>query len=216
MTFASRQDAGQMLGHHLRERDVKVDAVVGLPRGGVVVAAEVARVLHSPLDVLIVRKIGHPWQREFAVGALAEHDVMILDDEALGFDPHVRTCLEQVIQEERARLHEYQQKFHRDSQTKFDGKNVLLVDDGLATGSTAEVATRALRKMGAQTITVAAPVASVGAVGRVGRVADSVVALLVDPDFEAVGSYYKTFPQTSTEEVLELLEAVNSEHSSHK
>jgi predicted phosphoribosyltransferase len=186
---------------------------VGLPRGGVVVAVEIARILCCSLDVLIVRKIGHPRHREFAVGALAEHDMMILDDDAVGFDPRVRTELERVIQEEKARLCEYQQKLRRGAQSEFDGKNVLLVDDGLATGSTMEVAARALRKASAQTITVAVPVASVNGVERIGRFADNVVALLVDPDFEAVGSYYKTFPQTSTEEVLELLEAVNSEHS---
>jgi len=89
----------------------------------------------------------------------------------------------------------------------------LLVDDGLATGSTTEAAALSARKMGAQKIIVAAPVASSDAVERVGRVVDDVIALMVDPNFDAVGCYYQTFPQTSTEEVLELLEAVNVAHS---
>jgi putative phosphoribosyl transferase len=216
MTFASRQDAGYRLGHHLHDRGVKADAVVGLPRGGVVVAAEVARILQCSLGVLVVRKIGHPWHREFAVGALAEHAVMILDDDAIGSDPRVRAELEEVIHEESERLREYQHKFHRGAQPEFGGKSILLVDDGLATGSTTEAAALSVRKMGAQKIIIAAPVASANAVERVGRVADEVMALLVDPDFDAVGCYYKTFPQTSTGEVLELLEAVNSAHSTCK
>ena len=215
MTFASRQEAGHKLGHHLRNQGIKADVVVGLPRGGVVVAAEVALVFQCSLDVLVVRKIGHPQHREFAVGALAEHGVMILD-EAVVSDPRVRTELEAVIHEESERLREYQHQFQRGAQPEFHGKSVLLVDDGLATGLTTEAAALSVRKMGAQKIIIAAPVASANAVERLGRVADEIRVLLVDPDFEAVGCSYRTFPQTSTGEVLELLQAVNSAHSTCK
>jgi putative phosphoribosyl transferase len=216
MMFASRPDAGQRLGQRLREQGLKADAVVGLPRGGVVVAAEVARVLQCQLRVVIVRKIGHPRQREFAVGALAEHGVMILDDHAIGADPCIQAELAAVIHEEGERLREYQHKFHRGTPPEFDGKSVLIVDDGLATGATIEAAGLAVRKMGAKKIIVAAPAASADAVERVGRVADDVIVLLMDPNFVAVGCYYQTFPQTSTGEVLELLDAVNSMHSTWK
>jgi putative phosphoribosyl transferase len=192
---------------------VTADIVVVLPRGGVVVAAEVALILRCSLGVLVVRKIGHPGHREFAVGALAEHGMMILDDEAIGPDPRVRAELEEVIREESERLREYQYKFHRGAQLEFGGKSVLLVDDGLATGLTTEAAALSVRKLGALKIIIAAPVASTKALKRVGRVADDAIALLVDPDFDAVGSYYKTFPETSIGEVVELLEAVNSAHS---
>jgi len=207
MMFASREDAGVRLGHCLREQGVRADLVLGLPRGGVVVAAPVAHALRLPLDVLIVRKIGHPWHREFAVGALAEHDVTILDDSAIGANPAVRADLEAVIAEEQERLRKHQATFHREGTPVLKGRAVLLVDDGLATGATTEAAVRAIQNQKARWIVVAAPVASTNAVERLAPIADEVRVLCVDPDFEAVGRYYAAFPQTTDEEVLALLRA---------
>src|SRR6516164_8947812 len=144
MVFASRQEAGQKLGIYLRELGVEADLVLGLPRGGVVVAAEVARELALPLDVLIVRKIGHPLHREFAVGALAEPDVVVLDESVVGRNPLVRMQLKLVIAEEQRRLERYGETFHRDGLPDLTGKTVLLVDDGLATGATTEAAVEAV------------------------------------------------------------------------
>jgi len=186
---------------------VEVDLVLGLPRGGVVVAAEVARVLQRPLDVLVVRKIGHPRHREFAVGALAEPDVVILDEGSLGRNPIGRSQLDEVIAEETERLGQYRKQFHRGGTPDLAGKSVLLVDDGLATGATTEAAVAAARRQNARKVIVATPVASAGAMHRLKRVADEVRALLVDPCFEAVGQYYEEFSQTSDEEVLALLQA---------
>jgi predicted phosphoribosyltransferase len=211
MVFASREEAGQRLGQHLRNEGAEADLVLGLPRGGVIVAAEVAHALHCPLDVLIVRKIGHPWYREFAVGALAEPDVVVLDESVVGRNPLLRGELEQVVREETARLRAYQSRFHQGTPDLAD-KIVLLVDDGLATGATMEAAVLSARKQNARKTIVAVPVASTNAVDRLQRVADDVIALLVDPDFDAVGRYYNSFPQTSDEQVLELLRA---EHTSH-
>lgn len=180
---------------------------MGLPRGGVVVAAEVARVLQAPLDVLIVRKIGHPLHREFAVGAMAEGEVVVLDEAVIGNNPIVRAELRDVIKEETDRLQDYQTRFHRNGASKLPNQAVLLVDDGLATGATTEAAVLSAKKQGARWVTVAAPVASAHAVDRLQRVADEVVALCVDPDFDAVGRYYETFSQTTDEEVLGLLKA---------
>jgi putative phosphoribosyl transferase len=202
MTFASREEAGRRLGHHLRERAVAVDVVVGLPRGGVVVAVEVAGVLGCPLDVLVVRKIGHPLHREFAVGALAEKGVVLLDESVIGPDPSVRVRLAEIIREEQERLVQYERKFHAGSRRELAGMRVVLVDDGLATGATTEGAVQSARKQGASQIIVATPVASTGAVERLTRVADGVIALHVDPDFDAVGRYYHSFRQTTDEEVL--------------
>jgi putative phosphoribosyl transferase len=207
MMFASREEAGQELGRHLRDKGVEVDCVLGLPRGGVVVAAQVARLLQRPLDVLIVRKIGHPSYREFAVGALAEPDVILLNEASMHRHLIARSDLDEVIAEETQRLRQYQTKFHRAGAPDLNGKAVLLVDDGLATGATTEAAVLASRKLNARKVVVAAPVASTSAVERLGRVADGVIALLVDPGFEAVGQYYDQFAQTSDEEVLALLEA---------
>ncbi len=205
MRFASRQDAGRQLGQYLSQPGVAVDLVLGLPRGGVVVAVEVARRLQRPLDVLVVRKIGHPWHREFAVGALAEPDVVIIDEATLVEVPVPRHQLDKVVAEEMARLREYRSHFHGSDSPALQDKSVLLVDDGLATGATAEAAVLSARRQGARRVTMAAPVASTSAVERLRRVADEVVVLVVDRGFEAVGQYYDEFSQTSDEEVVALL-----------
>ena len=210
MTFASREDAGQRLGHHLREQGVAADVVVGLPRGGVLVAAEVACVLQRPLEVLVVRKIGHPLHREFAVGALAENGVVILDEGVSGSDDFLRKKLEEVIREENERLRQYELEFHSGARVGLADKNVLLVDDGLATGATTEAAVLSARKQGARGVIVAAPVASTNAVERLKRVADAVIVLCVDAGFEAVGRYYRVFLQTSDEEVIARLKAAQT------
>jgi putative phosphoribosyl transferase len=207
MIFASRKDAGNRLGRLLRDERLDVDLVLGLPRGGVVVAAEVARVLAKPLEVLVVRKIGHPWYREFAVGALAEPDVVILDEDSLSRNPVGRAQLDEVIAEETKRLRQYQAEFHREGLPALTGKSVVLVDDGLATGATMEAAVRAAKKQDARSVTVAVPVASTHATARLESVATDVKALLVDEDFQAVGQYYIEFSQTSDAEVLALLQS---------
>lgn len=205
MTFASRQGAGRLLGTHLKDLDVPVDLVVGLPRGGVVVAAEVARILRCPLEVLVVRKIGHPAQREFAVGAMAEGGVVVLDEKIVGPDARLRARLDEVIREEEERLRRYLQEFHGNRTLDILGKAVMIVDDGLATGASAEAAVLSARNQGAHEIIVAVPVASTDAIGRLKQVSDDVITLIADPDFDAVGRYYAEFSQTSDEEVLELL-----------
>ena len=170
-------------------------------------AAEVAHVLQLPLDVLIVRKIGHPLHREFAVGAMAEGEVVVLDQAVIGNNPIVQAELKEIIQEETERLQSYQIRFHLNGASKLANQAVLLVDDGVATGATTEAAVLSAKKQGARRVTVAAPVASTHAVDRLQRPADEVVALCVDPDFDAVGRYYEAFSQTTDEEVLDLLKA---------
>jgi predicted phosphoribosyltransferase len=207
MVFASREDAGRKLGRALQERQLGADLVLGLPRGGVVVAAEVAQVLHVPLDVLIVRKVGHPFHREFAVGALAEHGVVVLDEAVIGTNPAIRAELADVLQEETERLRAYEARFHTHGAQDFFQKAVLVVDDGLATGATTEAAVLSAKKQNARRVIVAAPIASINAVERLQRVADEVFVLWTDPDFDAVGRYYDVFSQTTDEEVLGLLKA---------
>lgn len=212
MPFGSRHDAGAELGRRLLDEGVQADVVIGLPRGGVIVAAQVAHVMGCPLEVLVVRKIGHPLHREFAVGALAERDVVMLDERAIGSGVVVREKLEEIIREEKERLWQYQLKFHEAKAFDYRGRAALLVDDGLATGATMEAAVLSARRRGVSEVIVSVPVASTSAIGRLRAVADEVFALIVDPDFEAVGAYYETFPQTTDEEVLSLLRA---EHASH-
>ncbi len=205
--FASRADGGRKLGEFLVREGDPATLVLGLPRGGAVVAAEVAKVLHAPLDVLIVRKIGHPLHREFAVGALAESEVVVLDEALIARNPRLRAGLDEVISEELHRLKLYQARFHPAGAPALAGRDVLLVDDGLATGATMEAAVLSARRQNARAVVVAAPVASSNAVERLARVADRVRVLWVDPRFEAVGAYYQEFSQTTDEQVLELLRA---------
>jgi len=203
--FASREDAGRRLGRWLNDRGVEADLVLGLPRGGVIVAAEVSHILNRPLDVLIVRKIGHPLHREFALGALAEGGVVVLDKGTLGTDALVHAELEHVIREEQENLKKYQSRFPRADLHRMPLKSVLLVDDGLATGATTEAAVRSAIKQGAREVIVAAPVGSTHAMERLQSIADRVEVMFVDPEFDAVGRYYDNFPQTTDEEVLAVL-----------
>jgi putative phosphoribosyl transferase len=206
MTFGSREDAGQKLGQDLAQKEIEAEVVLGLPRGGVVVAAEVARWLHCPLDVLVVRKIGHPLFREFAVGALGESGVVVLDESVLERSRVSQEDLNEIIGEETRRLEEYQKRFGRPARPARQGKVVVIVDDGLATGATLEAAVRSARQEGAREIVVGVPVASTTGAARIMRVCDQFHALLIDPTFEAVGQYYDSFAQTTDEEVQELLQ----------
>jgi putative phosphoribosyl transferase len=171
----------------------------------VLVAAEVACVLQRPLDALVVRKIGHPRHREFAVGALAEDGTLLLDEAVIARTGIHAAALDEVIAEETARLAGYRSKFLRPERPSLKDKAVLIVDDGLATGATMEVAVRSAKTRQANQVTVAVPVASENSVARLARVADNVLALLVDPEFDAVGRYYRSFPQTTDEEVMKIL-----------
>ena len=212
MSFASRQDAGQKLGRLLLNEGVEADVVIGLPRGGVIVAAEVAHLLQRPLDVLVVRKIGHPSHREFAVGAMAENDVVLLDEQSIDANETLRAKLQEVITEEKERLKQYQLKFHQGQKFDFSHKAVVIVDDGLATGATMEAAVLSARKQGAVKIMVAVPVASASSILKLEHVVNGVFAIITDPGFEAVGAYYESFPQTSDEAVLDLLKAEHAHH----
>jgi len=207
MRFASRTEAGRLLGEHLRTLSVQADMVLGLPRGGVVVAAEVAQILNRPLATLVVRKIGHPHHRELAVGAIAEPDVVVFDADLLRWSPPSQAELEAVEVEEAQRLHRYQKLFHPAGLPVLRDKNVLLVDDGLATGATMEAAVRAAVKCGTASVLVAVPTASTQAIARIEHFADKVITLQADRHFIAVGHYYEIFAQVNDGEVLDLLKA---------
>ena len=142
MRFNSRQDAGQKLGEALAGKGVRAEIVLGLVRGGVLVGAEVALRLQCPLDGLVVRKIGHPRSREFAVGAIAEGGVVVLEEQALAESDVSREEFEVILVEERQRLASYQARFALATRPERAGKVVIIVDDGLATGATLQPASR--------------------------------------------------------------------------
>lgn len=205
MTFASRQDAGRLLGKYLLERGISADLVLGLPRGGVVVAAGVARELNLPLDVLVVRKIGHPFQPEFAVGAMAEPDSVFLNERTLSEFPVPPAKLDKIIAAEKLRLQDYRRRFHLSEMPALEGKVVLLVDDGLATGATAEAAAISARKQNARRVVIAVPVAAPESAKRLRHVADDVEVFSEESYFQAVGQFYDEFLPTEDDTVIELL-----------
>jgi putative phosphoribosyl transferase len=206
MRFRSRPDAGCRLAEQLQRLRAEDPLVVGLARGGVPVAAEVAGALGAPLDVLVVRKLGCPWQPELGVGAIGEDGVTIVNRPlvaSLGLTPQE---VEAVARRERAELERRLDRYRAGRPAHpVEGRTVILVDDGMATGSTARAAVRVLRARGARRVVVAVPVASAEAVRALGGVADEVVALRTPTWFLAVGQFYEDFAQTTDQDVTRLL-----------
>ena len=208
MMFRDRYDAGDMLAGRLREYAGRPDVVVlALPRGGVPVGYVVARELGVPLDVFVVRKLGTPGQPELAMGAIASGGVRVLNldvVESLGIPEEE---IEQVTLQEQEEL-ERRERQYRGERPPVDvrGKTVILVDDGLATGSTMRAAAKALRKAGAEGIVVAVPVASRVTCDQLREEGNDVVCAATPEPFFAVGQWYTDFSQTADEEVRDLLE----------
>jgi putative phosphoribosyl transferase len=208
--FANRTEAGRALAdrlQHLRDRPGLV--VVGLPRGGVVVAAEVAQRLGAPLDALAVRKVGAPGQPELAIGAVASGDVVIVHHSDIGYLRLSPATVDLLVAQARAELTRREQLWRPVDRPPRDltGRTVVLVDDGLATGATAEAAVGAVRQRGARQVIVAAPVAPPDTVARLAPLVDEVVVVHAPPYFGSVGAWYQDFDQTSDAEVRELLSA---------
>ncbi len=182
-------------------------AVLALPRGGVPIGYEVAQALNAPLDVFVVRKLGVPGHEELAMGAIAAGGVRVLNDDVLGYVPVPRAAIEAVAQREQQEL-ERRERAYRGNRPPIDvaGKTVIVVDDGLATGSTMRAAVRALRKMQPRAIVVAVPVAAPQTCNELGREVDEMVCLRTPEPFQAVGLWYENFDQTSDEEVHDLLD----------
>jgi predicted phosphoribosyltransferase len=206
--FKDRVDAGKQLASHLsayRERPGVL--VLALPRGGVPVASEVADALNAPLDVFLVRKLGVPGREELAMGAVASGGMRILNDEVMDFLQPSWQALEEVTAHERREL-ERRERRYRHGRESLDprGKVVVLVDDGVATGSSMLVAIEALRKLEPSRIVVAVPVAPASALRKLEARVDEVVCVLVPEPFDAVGCFYENFSQTTDEEVCAILQ----------
>lgn len=205
MQFTNRADAGERLAREL-ERFRGADAVVlGIPRGGVPVAAVVARRLDLPLDVVVVRKLGLPFDPEVAMGAIGEGGARVLDDDLASRAGVSADGVAGVEKRERRTLDERVERLRRgDPSSDLGGRIAIVVDDGLATGATMQAACLAARTRGAVQVIAAAPVAAPDAMHRI-TAADEVVAVLQPRDFWAVGAHYIDFRQTSDEEVERLL-----------
>jgi predicted phosphoribosyltransferase/pimeloyl-ACP methyl ester carboxylesterase len=207
LVFNDRRDAGQRLAEALREYADQSDLLVlALPRGGVPVAYEVARALHAPLDVVVVRKLGLPGQEELAMGAIASGGVRVVNDEvvhALDLQPEM---IEEVADREWPELRRRELAYRGERPPlPVEGRTIILVDDGLATGSTMRAAVLALRQLGPRKIVVAVPVGPPDVCESMREDADDVVCLRTPEHFMAVGRWYANFGQTTDEEVRELL-----------
>lgn len=207
LIFQDRAHAGRVLAGVLAERDLGEPLIVlGLPRGGVPVAAEVAARLHAQLDVLIVRKLGVPGHEELAMGAIASGGVRVMQDAVVRAFHISEVIIEEVTAKEQAELRRRELAYRGHAGTpEIDGKTVILVDDGIATGSTIRAAVRALRQHSPARIIVASPVASADAAARLQVEADDFIALEVPENFQAVGQWYRDFSQTNDDEVTRCL-----------
>ena len=204
--FRDRAEAGRRLADGVVALSLTDPVVLALPRGGVVVAAPVAAALQAPLDVLVVRKIGVPWQPELGAGALAEDGEPDLDPALLAKVGVTRDDLAPVVARERAELARRVDLYRGGSPLPpVADRTVVLVDDGLATGGTARAAAAALRRLGARRVVLAVPVAAPDTLARLRTVVDDVVCLDAPARFAAVGQAYEDFRQTSDAEVLALL-----------
>jgi putative phosphoribosyl transferase len=206
--FRDREEAGELLGALLVADigDLSEGIVLGLPRGGVPVAARVAARLSLPLDVFIVRKLGMPGHEEYAMGAIASGGVMVLNDQAVTGAGISAEAIQRVAARELAEL-ERREKVYRGDRPPLElaGRDVILVDDGIATGSSMRAAIEAIRIDQASSLTVAVPVAPRSTKGEIGPLVDRYFALRTPTPFSAVGWWYQDFTQTSDDEVRSLL-----------
>jgi putative phosphoribosyl transferase len=215
MSFLDRSDAGRRLANrmlHLRGEDV---VVLALPRGGVPVAAEVARALGAPLDVIVVRKPGVPVQPELGMGAIGEGDVRIINPEVVAITHVTDAEIAAVERRERAELDRRARRFRGDRpRTPLAGRTAIIIDDGIATGSTARAACQVARAQGAARVVLAVPVAPPSACTALAADADEVICLETPGHFLAIGEWYQDFSQTSDREVVSLLQRAAADRGS--
>jgi len=210
-TFEDRYEAGRRLAEQLESYADRQDVIVlGLPRGGVPVAYEIARHLRVPLDVFIVRKLGVPGFEELAVGAIASGGVRVVNEDVVRMLPNANEIIEAATARERVEL-DRREQLYRDGRPPPEVRDrvVILVDDGLATGATMRAAVGALRERGAARIVVAVPVGAPETCREVQQVVDETICAISPEYFQAVGQFYQDFSQTSDDEVRDLLARAN-------
>ena len=207
--FRDRVEAGQYLAERLLQYADAPDAVVlGLPRGGVVVASEVARKLGLPLDIFLVRKLGVPGYEELAMGAIASGGVRVMNEDVLRQISVSESTIEAVTRREERELLRREEAYRGD-RPRLDVKDltVILVDDGLATGATMRAAVKALRRQGPKRLVVAVPTAAPDTCDEFRAEVDEILCAMTPTPFYAVGAWYEDFSQTTDEEVQQLLKA---------
>ena len=211
MRFRNRADAGRRLASRLEDLQGEDAVILGLPRGGVPVAAEVARALAAPLDIILVRKLGVPAQPELGMGAIGESDARVINPDVVRYAHVSEAQMAEVERRERAELQRRALRFRGGaSHEPLAGRIAVIVDDGIATGSTARAACQVARALGAAKVLLAVPVAPQGADVAMRGDADEVICLEMPERFLAIGEWYEDFAQTSDEEVVALLRAARA------
>lgn len=206
--FRNREEAGRRLAERLSGYADQNVVVMALPRGGVPVGYEIARALQAPLDVVVVRKVGVPGHEELAMGAVASGGVLVRNDDVIAPLGIREEILEDAAAEKRQEVEARERVFRGDRETPdLAGRTVIVVDDGIATGSTMRASLRALRQSDAERLVVAVPVASETACREMRDFADEVICLIATDQLIAVGQWYRDFAQVSDREVVELLDA---------
>ena len=210
--FRTREEAGRCLAEKLTAYASRHPVVYALPRGGVPVGAEIARALHAPLDLLFVRKIGLPWQPELAYAAVVDGNPpeTVINEEVARYEPLSARELDEAVQRELAEI-ERRRKLYLTGRPPIDvnGRAAIVVDDGLATGTTARAALRSLRRRKPSSLVLAVPVAPHSTVRELSPLVDELVCLAMPEPFDAIGLHYVDFHQLSDDEVIELLETVD-------
>ena len=207
MLFADRADAGRQLAARLEHLRGEPVVVLGLPRGGVPVALEVARALGAPLDVIVVRKLGVPFQPELGMGAVGEDGVRVINREVVRAVPVSADELAAVQAREQAQVQARAARYRvRRPREPLAGRTAVVVDDGIATGSTAKAACQVARAHGAARVVLAVPVAPLGWEARIAGAADELVCVDTPSGFYAIGQYYSDFSQATDDEVIACLE----------
>ena len=216
MQFKDRKEAGQVLASRLDHYRAREDVVVlALPRGGVPVGFEVARALHAPLDIFVVRKLGYPGHEEYAMGAIAKGGIRVINPDIV--DLHLpEQTVQSIVAREHAEL-ERRERLYRGQRPPLALENhtVILIDDGLATGSTMRAAAIAVRQEKPQRVVIAVPVAAAEACQTLGAIADEIVCAYTPYPFHAVGIWYANFGQTTDSDVRALLEEHWGTKASH-
>lgn len=203
--FQNRSEAGYKLAQKLTQYAREHPIILALPRGGVPVGYEIAQVLKAPLEILIVRKVGLPWNPELGVGAVAP-GVKILDEDMLSQLGLRASEIEAIIKEEQEEVKRRQSLYHQhEDLEKITGKTVILVDDGIATGVTVRAALQAIKKLKPKKLVLAIPVGAADVIQKLNLLVDDLVCLEIPSFFQAVGAFYENFSQVSDQEVLILL-----------
>lgn len=204
--FQNRSDAGRLLASKLKKYQNMPGVLLAVPRGGVPVAYEVAKELNMPLEVILVKKLGHPLNKEYAIGAVSLKDMFVIPHEDVT-DFYIQTEVEKI----RRRLQEMQKKFMGDAEPEnLQGKTIVIIDDGVATGNTLLATIRLLRNEKPLKVVVAVPVISKSAARKIRIEADELITVFIPETFYGVGAFYDDFTQVSDEEVMDYLKKLKS------